>query len=479
MRNDSCLTTVAVTPRSRLWSNTRYVVWLISDTAKELAGGLAVLALPLLALTVTGEPTQAGIIGAVGSVVILVTSLYGGGLADRHDRARLLILGAAFSVGLAAGFTALIVTDALSFAVLLGIEIVLSAQYGLFGMAGEAILKDIVPADALGRAQAANQARNAILRLGATPLGGVLLAIGGWLIGVAMLASSLLEAGAALVLAQMRKTDAVAGRTGDPEAPGDADHRQASGGAPQASGGAPLASAVTADAANHADDPIIASRPNALAATRESVTWLMQRHDLRPILFVMTLINLGFNTAATAIIYTLQQRGESPAVIGLLGSAIGAATLLGALIATPLVTRVRSGAIALTSLALSTAAMSILPFTTSVPVIIAAPAVALLLTPALNAGLLGYAMVAIPTELVGRVRSAMMVIVSGAMPLAPLIAGVGLSTVGAQWTFAIAAGCCVATVVLALFTPALRALPVESGWEEHAREFEEVEIAAV
>ncbi|MDT0157692.1 MFS transporter [Microbacterium sp. ARD32] len=440
-----------MTRSSRLWSNSRYVVWLISDTAKELAGGLATFALPLLALAVTGEPTQAGVIGAIGTAVLLATSLYGGVLADRHDRARLMVLGASISVALAAGFTALVVTDALSFAVLLGIEIVLCAQFGLFGMAGESILKDIVAPGALGRAQAANQARDAILRLGATPLGGVLLAMGGWLIGVGMLVSSLVEAASAMLLGRMQKADATA--SGTPEA--------------QASG---------ADGAT--DDPTVA-RPNALAELRAGVTWLMRRRDLRPILFVMTLINLGFSTATTAIIYTLQQRGESPAVIGLLGSAIGAATLLGALIATPLVTRVRSGVISVCSLSLATVAVGILPFTDAVPVMIAAPAIALVLTPALNAGLLGYAMVAIPTELVGRVRSAMTVIVSGAMPLAPLIAGVGLSRLGAPATFAIAAGCCVATVMLAFGTPALRALPVEADWADHATRFEEREPAVV
>lgn len=428
---------------SNLWTNTRYVVWLISDTAKGLAGGLAVFALPLLALTVTGDPAQAGIIGAIGTVVILVASLYGGVLADRHDRSRLMVLGAAISMGLAAGLTALIVTDSLSFAVLLGIEIVLSAQAGLFDVAGESILKDIVAPDALGRAQAANQARDAILRLGATPLGGMLMAGGAWLIGVGMLMSSLVEAGAAMLLRKMRGADAAASDLPEQES------------------------------AHKAEAPASTPRQNALTALREGVTWLMRRRDLRPILFVMTLINLGFSTATTTIIYTLQQRGESPAVIGLLGSAIGAATLLGALIATPLVSRVRSGVIAIGALALATAAIGILPLTDAVPMMIAAPAAALLLTPALNAGLLGYSMVAIPTELVGRVRSAMTVIVSGAMPLAPLIAGIGMSTIGVAGTFAIAAGCCVATLMLAFITPALRALPREADWAEHAEMFQE------
>ncbi|MDR2996874.1 MAG: MFS transporter [Microbacterium sp.] len=435
---------------SRLWSNSRYTTWLVSDTAKALGGGLATFALPLIALQVTGEPVQAGIIGAIGTVVVLVTSLYGGVLADRHDRVRLMIVGAVTGAALAAGITALIVTDALSFAVLLGIEIALSAVFGLFGMAGESILKDIVPADALGRAQAANQARDAILRLGATPLGGVLLAAGGWLIGVAMLASSAVEAIAAGMLGRMRGTEA------------HDETRDVSSRSARSTTGA-------GERTEH---------PGVMAEIREGVGWLMRRRDLRPILFTMTAVNLGFSTATTTIVYLLQQRGESPAVIGLLGSAIGAATLIGALLATPLVSRVRAGAITIAALALPTVAIGILPFTDAVPVLIAAPAAALLFAPPLNAALLGYSMVAIPTELVGRVRSAMMVIVSGAMPLAPLIAGAGLSTIGPAATLGIAAALCAATFVRALCTPALRGLPAEPAWVAHAAEFEDPAPAA-
>lgn len=424
---------------SRLWSNTRYTTWLVSDTAKALGGGLATFALPLLALQVTGEPVQAGIIGAIGTAVVLVTSLYGGVLADRHDRVRLMVAGAVAGAALAAGITALIFTDALSFAVLLGIEIALSAVFGLFGMAGESILKDIVPADALGRAQAANQARDAILRLGATPLGGVLLAAGAWLIGAAMLVSSVIEAVTAGMLGRMQR---------------------------------PLADTHAGSERRDEGRPTT-ERPGALTEIREGVGWLMRRRDLRPILFTMTAVNLGFSTATTTIIYLLQQRGESPAVIGLLGSAIGAATLIGALLATPLVSRMPAGAITIVALALPTVTIGILPFTDAVPVLIAAPAIALLFTPPLNAALLGYSMVAIPTELVGRVRSAMMVIVSGAMPLAPLIAGAGLSTIGPAATLGIAAALCAATFVMALCTPALRGLPAEPAWAAHAAQFED------
>lgn len=78
-----------------LWRNRRYVAWLISDTAKGLATTLGGFAIPLITLVITDDPAQAGIVGGVGLVARLLTTLYGGVLADRHARIGLMLLGAA------------------------------------------------------------------------------------------------------------------------------------------------------------------------------------------------------------------------------------------------------------------------------------------------------------------------------------------------------------------------------------------------
>jgi hypothetical protein len=59
----------------------------------------------------------------------------------------------------------------------------------------------------------------------------------------------------------------------------------------------------------------------------------------------------------------------------------------------------------------------------------------------------------------------------GAMPLAPLVAGGGLSLIGRDATLIIGAVLCAISVLLAVSTAALRALPAESGWAGHAAQF--------
>lgn len=408
---------------TRLWNHRPYLIWLVSDTTKDLGAGLASFALPLIALMATGEPAQAGVIAAVGAIATLVLALYGGLLADRHSRIRLMVLCSTLAVAIALALLALTLTDSLGFATLLGLELLFSVQFGLFGVAGEAALKDLVPSDAVGRAQAANQARDAVLRLGANPLAGMLLAVGGWLLAATMLIAGLVSTASAVLL----------GRS----------------------------SGSTEHAAPTLRD----------TSLREGLSWLARRRDLRSVLLLMTIVNLGFNAATTTLIYSMQQDGQPLPMIGLLGTSIGAASLVGAVLATRLVTLVPSGTLVITSLALGTIALAVLPFTRSVPVSIVAPALGLLMAPCLNAALLGYSMVATPTELVGRVRSASMIVVSAAMPLAPMLAGFGLSSIGREATLWVCVALCTVATLIALLNRALHSLPIESEWAAHAEQF--------
>lgn len=402
-----------------------YPVWLASDTATECASSLAHFAVPLLALMVTGSPAQAGVIGAAGLIVRLLATLLGGVLADRHDRIRLMIMGGLAGLVTAAGFTLLATAHALTFGVLLAADCLFAIRAGAFGVATQAALKDVVPAAALGRAQAANQGRDAVLALGAAPLGGVLLGVGGWLVGVVMTILQAVAAGTAWAL------------------------RRAAGTA-------------------HTTVPTTGlARRSAAREFGEAVRWLLRRPDLRGALLVTTLVNLGFNTVVTTVIYALQQDGTTPTAIGFVSGGLGAGMLVGALAAPWLVSHVRTGVLAPIGLALPVVGCAILPFVQSVPGVAATLALCMIGVPALSAGFLGYFMVATPSHMMGRANSVLDLFASGAMPLSPLIAGIGLSTVGRTATLLIGLALCAISALLAMCTASLRGLPAEAGWSAH------------
>lgn len=421
----------------RLWRNTRYLTWLVSDTSRGLAATLFSFAIPLLALIITNDPAQAGVIGGAGMVARLLTTLAGGILADRHGRIRLMLIGSLLGILLAGAFTLLAIGDALTFGSLLTIEILLAARSGLFDVAGESAIKEIVPDEAMGRAQAANQGRDAALQLAGGPIGGLLLGVGGWLVGVAMTLCHAIAAVSAWALGREARHAGIvdAGAEAEPALPARA-------------------------------------KPNAWAELREGFVWLFSRPDLGGVLLIITVINLGFNAAITTVMYGLQQDGYSTLLIGTLGAGVGAVMLVGAVVAPLLVPRFSAGLITVVGLSGATVGAVALSMVTEPWAIVLVLGASVFLLPALNASMMGYFMVATPTELLGRANSAAGVLGMGALPLAPLIAGFGLTWVGREWTLLACAGLCLIAVALALGNRALRALPVEAQWAAHAKQYE-------
>ena len=420
------MTAEAPAPRHRLARNGRYLTWLISDTASGLTHALASFAIPLLALVVTDDPAQAGTIGAVGLAVRVVTTLAGGVLADRHRRLRLMLVGAVAGLVLAAAFTTLASSEALTFSTLLVVNTLIAAREGVFGVAGESALKEIVPSEAMGRAQAANQGRDALLSLAGGPLGGLLLTAGGWLVGAAMTLCQLAATTTAWMLRRGGRATPSAEERG---------------------------------------------RSTAFREAREGIAWLLARRDLRDVLLVTTIVNLGFTTGMTTVVYSLQQDGRSPATIGWVTAGISVAMLAGALFGPALVSRVRAGTLLIAGLVGATGGILALAFVSTPLATVLVLGVAVLGIPALNAGLLGYFTVATPSRLLGRANSALQVFSTGAMPLAPLIAGFGLAWLGRETTLLLAAAICVAATGLAASSSSLRSLPAEPGWVAHARRF--------
>ncbi len=410
---------------SRLWAG-GYPTWLVSDTSFELSSALAGFAVPLLALMVTDDPVKAGVIGAAGVGTRVVASLVGGVLADRHNRVRMMLAGAAVGLVIALLFT-WAATGSLTFTALLALNVAMAARNGLFGGATQAALKDIVPADALGRAQASNQGRDAVIALAGSPLGGVLLGFGAPVLGLALVACQLVAAGSAALLPRWVRPPETAG-----------------------------------------EPPVAPPERRFLGELADGFRWVFSRPDLRGALLVSTLVNLGFNAAVSTVVYSLQQAGSSPTVIGLVSGGLGLGMLAGALVAPILVARVPAGRLAIGGLVLLAVGTLALPFVTHPLGITVLMAVSIAGAPALNAALLGYFMVATPSALIGRATGAITVFATGAMPLAPLIAGVGLGLAGREWTLVLAASICLAAAVLAASTRSLRQLPAEAGWVDHA-----------
>ncbi|WP_417217620.1 MFS transporter [Arthrobacter sp.] len=413
-----------------LWRNRDYRWWLATDTSTGLGRALHNFAVPLLALYVTGDPAQAGIIAAIGQVGRVVATLPGGVLADRHDRRRLILLGTATGVAVASALAAFQLAGLLGFWLLTVLNLLMNVRSGLFDGVPNAALKSVVEPRAVGSAMAANQGRDAVVSLAGGPVGGVLMVLGH---AVPFAATAVLNLMGLFSVLRIR-----------------ADLR-------------PLR-----DAPDHDGESSVSGRTGYLREAWEGFSWLLHRPELRGVMAISTIVNLGMNASITAVVFGLQQRGESPATIGLATASVGAGMLAGALLAPPLVRRVSTGWLGAVGLAVCTAAVAALPFVHSIPAACAVLGASMFAAPAINASLLGYFTVAVPTHLLGRANSALDLLAMGAIPLAPLVAGFGYAAWGWSGVLALCAGICAVAVILAFASRRLLAIPASDQWEEHA-----------
>lgn len=392
-----------------------YWAWLLSDTGQALGSSLQFFLVPLLVVLVSGSAAAAGTVAALGVGGRIATTLLGGVLADRHDLRRLMMLSGATAATVVAGMVAVLQLD-LGLLALGALNLLAGVRAGLLAGASDAALKQVVPAALLPTASSANQARDAAVAMGGPPLGGLLLGVGALPALAAAGAAYLVAAVGALLL----RGDFRPERTTD-------------------------AASVRAEAV-------------------EGLRWLWARAELRRVMTVALLLNLGLNAAVTTLLYHLATTGEDPARIGLVSTALGVGMLVGAVAAGPVVQRFPSGLVAMAGMSLAGLSMLVLPFVPGFWGTLAVLTVGILGGPATNAAMMSYLMHQTPRRVLGRVMSAAELVGAGALPLAPVLAGWGLSLLGLRPTLLACAAICLLAVGAVLSSRALRTLPRPADW---------------
>lgn len=409
----------APAPRS-LWRSRSYWMWLVSDTGQALGSSLQFFLIPLLVVLVSGDAAAAGTVAAVGLGGRIATTLVGGVLADRHDLRRLMVLSGLAAAAVVGGMLAVIELE-VGLVALATLNLLAGLRAGLLGGASNAALKQVVRPEVLPSASAANQARDAAVSMGGPPLGGLLLGIGAVPALLVTAAAYLVSAASALLLR--------------------GDFR-----------------------------PAQSTEPSTVRTEiGAGLRWLWARPELRRVLAVALLLNLGLNGAVTTLLYNLATTGEAPARIGLVSTALGLGMLLGAVLAGTVVRRFSSGRVAMVGLSLAGLSMLALPFAPGFWATLAVLTAGILGVPAANAAIISYLMHQTPRRVLGRVMSAVEVVAAGATPLAPILAGWGLAALGLRPTLLICAVICLLAVGAVVTSRALRSLPRPEAWAPAAQ----------
>ena len=392
-----------------LWQNREFRIVLGGQAVSAFGDAISLTVLPLLVVALTGSGIAMGIVGALQLLPDLLLGLPAGALADRWDRRRMIIVA---DLGRAL-LTALIPLSVLlgwpTMGVILLVTFPINALRVVFLAAWTAVMPSIVGVDQVGRASGFAEAIFSASFVIGPAVAGVAVAVLGPGPTLALDAASFVFSAVSLMLIRR---------------------------------------------------PLRADRDGVethlLAEIREGIAYIVGEPILRVAIPYWTIISVATAPIAPVVIFFLTiDRGAGPGMVGLILSAYGLGSLVGALIATRF-TRGRLGRLMLVA-NLGSAVVLVCFALSGQPLVQAGFAVA--------AGICG-ALVFVPyltlrstippNHLMGRVGSSARTISVGLAPIGTFLAGLSLDALGGQATMLGIALILVAATAAFSFSPILR-----------------------
>ncbi len=394
------------------------VLW-CAQTISELGSRVSSFAMPLVGYAMTGSAFWAAAAEAAYLLGMVVMLLPGGVLADRCDRRRLMRLSHGGGALLYASLVTAGMLDVLTLPHLLLVALLTGLAAGLFVPAEGSAIRTVVAADDLPTALSQQQARQHVASLVGGPLGGALVAATRW---APFLFDAITYAAGWVLLGRIRAD--LSGR-------------------PQAGTG------------------------RALHDLGVGLRFTWSRPFFRVLLLWSPLINLTVNALFFVALLRLVEAGFPAFQIGLVEATIGSCGILGALAAPWLIDRLATGTLTV-AVAWSFVPLSVPLALWNHPVVMAAAAsVGLFLNPAGNAGVGSYRMAVTPSELVGRVQSAMQFTSMLSMPLAPALAGALLTGLGGPAAVLALTGLTAAVALIPTLSTSVRSVPRPADWPRY------------
>jgi MFS family permease len=381
------------------------------QTVSALGNRMAVFCFPLLVLAMTGSPGTAGLVAAAATAPYVLLYLPAGALVDRWDRRLLMI---ASETVRAVAFLSLPVAawlDALTVAHVAVVAFVEGAGFVFFSLAETTAIPNIVPKEQLGAAVARNEARTRGAALAGGPLGGVLFGLDRLL---PFLANGLTFLVSIVTLLRIREPFQPA-REGPPRQI----HRE-----------------------------IV-----------EGLSWLWRQRFIRAGTVIVSGSNMLSQGVLLLVIVLAQQRGAGAGEIGLIMGMVGGSGLLGSLAAEWLHRRlpaklVISGTVWVWVICILLFLLPLPPL--ALGLVYAATS---FLLPTGNVVWNTYEMILTPNRLFGRVRSAIMMVAWGSMPLGALLGGWLLQQFDTSITALVLAAGMGVFAVMATAAPSIRRVP--------------------
>ncbi len=404
-----------------LRKNPEYLKWFVSDVAADAGAAINSFAAPLIALAVTGSLSISGGIAAATALAATVCMLPGGVLADRYDRKQLLLIGHGYGTVLWLTGIVLFFSNLLSTAVLAALGVLAGVRAGIFGSVSTPALRRLVQSSQLPQALAANEARDGALRLISGPIGGSLVALTLWAPYAVQAIGHALAWGCVRAI----KTDLKPTLDGKPD-------------------GSPL------------------------GQLGQGYDWLMERRTITVVLVIAAVLSLAAAGSLQTVVLHLVVSSENQARIGLVSTALAIGMILGSVLAGTIVKRFPTGVLCTIAIGCACSVLALLVAVRSFAGILIVVAGAAIALPVFNSAASGWAISQIPDDQVGAISSAAGLLNSMFIPFTPLIAGVGLDTMGYGFTITVFVAAMLCGALTLALTSDFRSLPRPDQWQHHA-----------
>ena len=390
------------------------LLW-IGQMASELGSSVSAVAMPLLALAITGSPVLAGTLATISFAAMTLSAMPAGYVADRFDGRRIMVLCDGVRLAALALVALSVAFGFASIWLLLAVGAITSVADMIFGPAVARALRAIVAREDVPEAVAVTEARSYGADLVGPSAGGLLFAAGRTVPFVFDAISFAVSLACTLRLRTRLAPDAPAGGT-------------------------------------------LRFLPGVAAG------WRHVRRDafLLSSTAYSTVMNVAVSTLMFVLILGTGDSADGAVVVGAALSLAAAAGMLGS-IAAPVVQRRFGLRPVLVGVALARTAVVLAAALTGSAIAIAlALASVVLLSPLVGAVMATARLLLVPEEIFGRVTGTTSFISSVLQPLAPLLAGVLIAALTQQAGLLVIAAAFAAVTVLAVLIPGLDALEGET-----------------
>jgi len=394
--------------QASLWRNRDFALMWSGQILSMLGTRISSIAVPLVVLDLTHSASKAGLAGFFATLPYLLFFLVAGPVLDRYNRKRVMLVCEAIRIVAVGSIPVALWVGRLTFAQVLITGFVGGTCYVFFSVAEKTVLPSLVPDSQLTPALAQQEAKSRGAGLAGPPIGGVLY---GMVHALPFLADAISYIVSFTTIFLIRSDL----RVRREEPPGSLYQEIAAG-----------------------------------------LRWLWREPFLRITVLLVGLVNLMFQALTLVLIVRAKQLGASSGTTGVMLGFMGLGGLAGALAAPWLQRQISPKAVAIGSSWIWMLMLAPMPFLPTAWAIGPFAGGMAFVGPVWNVVVVGYQYKVIPNELLGRIKSIVLLVSWGSIPFGSLLAAYLLHFSGAQGATVALVALTAVIAVIASASPSLR-----------------------